>query len=77
VPGTAAINACCDVVNRGVAAWDGRLYLGTLDGRLIALDAATGKPVWEIMTVERGGPLHDYRSAARRERQGDHRQWWR
>jgi len=55
VPGTAAINACCDVVNRGVAAWDGRLYLGTLDGRLIALDAATGKPVWEVVTVEPGG----------------------
>jgi alcohol dehydrogenase (cytochrome c)/quinohemoprotein ethanol dehydrogenase len=55
VPGAAAINACCDVVNRGVAAWDGRLYLGTLDGRLIALNAATGKPVWEVMTVEPGG----------------------
>jgi alcohol dehydrogenase (cytochrome c)/quinohemoprotein ethanol dehydrogenase len=55
VPGGVAINACCDVVNRGVAAWNGRLYLGTLDGRLIALDAATGKPVWEVMTVERGG----------------------
>jgi quinohemoprotein ethanol dehydrogenase len=55
VPGTAAINACCDVVNRGVAAWEGRLYLGTLDGRLVALDAATGKPVWEVMTVEPGG----------------------
>jgi quinohemoprotein ethanol dehydrogenase len=47
-----AINACCDVVNRGVAAWNGRLYLGTLDGRLIALDAATGKPVWERLTID-------------------------
>jgi len=34
-----AVDACCDVVNRGVAAWKGKLYLGTLDGRLIALDA--------------------------------------
>jgi quinohemoprotein ethanol dehydrogenase len=55
VPGQVAVNACCDVVNRGVAAWRGRLYLGTLDGRLIALDAATGKPAWEVMTVEPDG----------------------
>ena len=55
VPGEVAINACCDVVNRGVAAWNGRLYLGTLDGRLVALDAATGRPVWQVMTVEPGG----------------------
>src|SRR6267378_4655087 len=54
VPGQVAVNACCDTVNRGVAAWKGRLYLGTLDGRLIALDASTGKPVWETMTVPPG-----------------------
>jgi quinohemoprotein ethanol dehydrogenase len=55
VPGKAAINACCDVVNRGAAAWKGRIYSGTLDGRLIALDAATGKLAWEVMTVPGGG----------------------
>jgi alcohol dehydrogenase (cytochrome c)/quinohemoprotein ethanol dehydrogenase len=55
VPGQAAINACCDVVNRGAAAWKGRIYSGTLDGRLIALDAATGKLAWEVMTVPVGG----------------------
>jgi quinohemoprotein ethanol dehydrogenase len=55
VPGQAAINACCDVVNRGVAAWKGRIYVGTLDGRLIALDAASGKPVWAVKTVPDGG----------------------
>jgi quinohemoprotein ethanol dehydrogenase len=55
VPGRVAVNACCDAVNRGVAAWKGRVYLGTLDGRLIALDAATGKPVWEVATVPEGG----------------------
>jgi alcohol dehydrogenase (cytochrome c)/quinohemoprotein ethanol dehydrogenase len=54
VPGAAGINACCDVVNRGVAAWNGRLYLGTLDGRLVAIDAGTGKPAWEVMTVDPG-----------------------
>ena len=48
------INTCCDAVNRGVAAWNGKLYLGTLDGRLIALDAATGRPVWEVRTTPSG-----------------------
>jgi quinohemoprotein ethanol dehydrogenase len=55
VPGRVGVNACCDAVNRGVAAWQGRVYVGTLDGRLIALDAATGKPAWEVMTVPEGG----------------------
>ncbi|HEU4626368.1 MAG TPA: PQQ-dependent dehydrogenase, methanol/ethanol family [Steroidobacteraceae bacterium] len=54
VPGTAGVNACCDVGNRGVAAWNGKIYVGTLDGRLVALDAATGKVVWEKMTVDAG-----------------------
>lgn len=43
VPGWKGRNVCCDVVNRGVAAWKGRIYLGTIDGRLIALDAADGQ----------------------------------
>ena len=50
------VEACCDVVNRGVAAWKGRLYLGTLDGRLIALDAETGKPAWSVQTTDNGKP---------------------
>ena len=54
VPGKVAVNACCDSVNRGAAAWKGRIYSGTLDGRLIALDAKTGKLVWEVMTVPEG-----------------------
>ena len=53
VPPEWAVNACCDVVNRGVAAWKGNVFVGTLDGRLIALDAATGKPVWETLTIDR------------------------
>jgi quinohemoprotein ethanol dehydrogenase len=48
-----AVNACCDVVNRGVAVWGGKVFFGTLDGRLIALDAATGKRVWEKLTIDR------------------------
>jgi alcohol dehydrogenase (cytochrome c)/quinohemoprotein ethanol dehydrogenase len=52
VPGAVAAHACCDVVNRGVAVWQGRVYVGTLDGRLIALDSRTGKPVWSVLTVD-------------------------
>jgi alcohol dehydrogenase (cytochrome c)/quinohemoprotein ethanol dehydrogenase len=52
VPRQWGANACCDVVNRGVAVWQGKIYLGTLDGRLIALDAATGHPVWEQLTID-------------------------
>ncbi len=56
VPGEWAVNACCDVVNRGVAAWNGKVYIGTIDGRLIAVDAASGKPVWDVLTIPRGEP---------------------
>jgi quinohemoprotein ethanol dehydrogenase len=36
---------------RGIAYWEGKIYVGTLDGRLIALDASTGKPLWTQQTV--------------------------
>src|SRR5215213_5635638 len=42
---------CCDVVNRGVALWKGRVFVGAYDGRLIALDAVNGKVVWEKDTI--------------------------
>jgi PQQ-dependent dehydrogenase (methanol/ethanol family) len=48
--------ACCDVVNRGVAAYQGKIYLGTLDGRLVALDARTGERVWAVSTIDRTKP---------------------
>jgi len=47
---------CCDVVNRGVALYHGKVYLGTLDGRLIALDAKSGHPVWEVLTADQSHP---------------------
>jgi quinohemoprotein ethanol dehydrogenase len=50
------LNACCDVGNRGVAAWGDNIYVGAYDGRLIALNAATGKEVWSTVTVEPGMP---------------------
>lgn len=43
--------SCCDAVSRGVAVWKGKIFNGTLDGRLIAVDAATGKLVWETLTL--------------------------
>ena len=48
--------ACCDVVNRGVAAWGDKVYVGTIDGRLIALDAMTGEVKWDVNTVDREWP---------------------
>ena len=50
VPGDWGVRACCDVVNRGLAMWKGKVYVGTLDGRLIALNAQSGKPVWTTRT---------------------------
>ncbi len=52
VPGAAGPKPCCDVVNRGVAFFEGRVFVGTIDGRLIALDAATGRKVWSVQTVD-------------------------
>ena len=51
-----SLHTCCDVVNRGVAVWQGRVFVGVLDGRLIALDAATGKLVWEVATIDSNLP---------------------
>jgi len=39
-------------VNRGVAYLDGKVFVGTIDGRLVALDAKTGSVVWETMTID-------------------------
>lgn len=40
--------ACCDVVNRGVAYADGKIFFNQLDTHTVALDAATGKEVWKV-----------------------------
>src|ERR1700730_6533273 len=57
VPRELGIKGCCDVVNRGVAAWNGKIYIGTFDGRLVALDAGTGKPVWSVVTGDQSKSL--------------------
>ena len=56
VPGEKAVDACCDVVNRGVAINRGKLFFGTIDGRLIALDAGTGARLWETQTTDESKP---------------------
>ncbi|TFG51223.1 MAG: PQQ-dependent dehydrogenase, methanol/ethanol family, partial [Gemmatimonadales bacterium] len=49
---TVGAKACCDVVNRGVAIYDGKVFVGVIDGRLVALDARDGSVVWETVTVD-------------------------
>jgi PQQ-dependent dehydrogenase (methanol/ethanol family) len=56
VDGAKGAHACCDVVNRGVAVWEGKVFVGTIDGRLIALDAATGDEIWDVITVDQEQP---------------------
>jgi quinohemoprotein ethanol dehydrogenase len=46
------VKACCDVVNRGIAFWKGSIFVGTIDGRLISLDAASGKQLWSAQTLD-------------------------
>jgi len=48
--------ACCDAVNRGVAIWGDKIFTATIDGRLIALDAKTGKVVWDKLTIDKSKP---------------------
>jgi quinohemoprotein ethanol dehydrogenase len=57
VDGAKGFDACCDVVNRGVAVWKGKVYVGALDGRLIALDADTGKVAWSVQTTDPKKPF--------------------
>lgn len=56
VPKVKGKDACCDAVNRGVALWGNKAFVGTLDGRLIALDRKSGKPVWQVQTTDTTKP---------------------
>ena len=56
VPRSRAFFICCDVVNRGVALYEGKVYVATLDGRLIALDEHSGAPVWSVSTADSTKP---------------------
>jgi len=56
VDGSKGAHACCDVVNRGVAVWEGKVFVGTIDGRLVSLDAASGAELWDVVTVNQAQP---------------------
>jgi quinohemoprotein ethanol dehydrogenase len=50
VPREKLVDVCCDAVNRGVALYGDKVYVATLDGRLVALDQKSGKAVWSKQT---------------------------
>jgi len=52
VPGDVMQYGCCDVVNRGVSYGDGKIFVGRLDGHLVALDAKTGNELWDVKVVD-------------------------
>ena len=56
VSGEDAVKGCCDVVNRGVAVHNGKVFVGVFDGRLEALDASTGEVLWSNVTVDQSKP---------------------
>jgi quinohemoprotein ethanol dehydrogenase len=56
VPRAWGANACCDVVNRGVAVLGDQVFVGTIDGRLIALDRTQGDVLWSTLTIDPGKP---------------------
>src|SRR5258707_1293841 len=60
IDGQWARYACCDAVNRGLAAFEGRLYVGALDGWLHAIDARTGQLVWKVDTLIGRGERKPY-----------------
>ncbi len=56
VSGEDAAKGCCDVVSRGVAVHEGKVFLGVFDGRLEALNAETGSLLWSTLTVDQTKP---------------------
>lgn len=56
VPRPTLGKGCCDAINRGVSVSNGRVFVATLDGRLIALDARTGRQLWSTLTVDQSKP---------------------
>jgi PQQ-dependent dehydrogenase (methanol/ethanol family) len=53
-PAEGGARFCCGPVNRGVAIYKGRVYVGLLDGRLVALDAKNGDIAWSVQTTPPG-----------------------
>ena len=57
VPRSKLVEVCCDAVNRGVALYGDKVYVATLDGRLVALDQDTGSVVWDKLTIPEGSQM--------------------
>ncbi|WP_284126404.1 PQQ-dependent dehydrogenase, methanol/ethanol family [Parerythrobacter aestuarii] len=57
VPRSKLVEVCCDAVNRGVALYGDKVYVATLDGRLVALDQDTGQVVWDKLTIPEGSQM--------------------
>src|SRR6476469_1534246 len=45
------VRLCCGVISRGIPLYEGKVIVPVVDGRLVALDAATGKVLWSVVTV--------------------------
>jgi len=57
VPREKLVEVCCDAVNRGVAVYEGKVFVGTLAGNVVALDAATGKVLWDTQSIPEGSHM--------------------
>jgi len=53
-----SVRLCCGVISRGIALWEGKVIVPVLDGRLVALDAATGKVLWSVVTVPKDNAMN-------------------
>jgi quinohemoprotein ethanol dehydrogenase len=56
---------CCGVLNRGVAVYEGKVIVPVNDGRLIALDAASGRPLWSVQATPPGDIAYSLTMAPR------------
>jgi alcohol dehydrogenase (cytochrome c)/quinohemoprotein ethanol dehydrogenase len=57
VPREKLVDVCCDAVNRGVAVYQGKVFVGTLAGHVVALDAGTGRVVWDTLSIPEGSQM--------------------
>ncbi len=68
---------CCGPNNRGVAVSGDKVFMGTLDAKLVALDAKTGKQLWETQIADPELGYTETMAPKRRRRQGADRHQWR
>jgi quinohemoprotein ethanol dehydrogenase len=75
IAGSKAQDACCDVVNRGLAAYNGKIYIDAIDGQLIAIDMRTGNEVWSTQTTDVSLPYTITGAPPHCKGQGADRKW--